>query len=127
MPPLFPTVTAESSWRHSEAALFQAMARMEDGWVPAVQSQLSQSDLRRLGYLAEMIARFGRAPDSQQLLAFASRVLADVSRLQAIDPIGESVVPGARIARYKQLDALAGKWGFHPGVDLDRYRSEMGR
>lgn len=111
----------EETWREAEARMFRLAALMMRGDLPAL-GEFSPADRRRLGYMAELAALLLGAPNKADLLAYAG----SARRLAPSDepPASEPFVPGASPGRGPQMDALAAEWGFHPGLDVSRYRAE---
>ena len=116
----------DATWRQREAVLFRAMRDMEDGVVPNLAEAVADPmRLRRLGYLAELVAHFRNPPSRAALLAFAAAAHGQALAGGAFAT--ESAVPGGSVLATPQRDALAAKWGFHPGLDLARYAAETVR
>ena len=109
------------TWRDAEARMFLLVIVMLDGRLPWLQ-RFSGVDRRRLGYLAEFAALIVGAPNADDLLAYADQA----RRLARSDASPEviALVPGGSLPRGSNLDALAAEWGFHPGLDVSRYRAE---
>lgn len=117
------------TWRDAEARMFLLAGRMMEGDLPRLD-EFSTADRRRLGYLAEVIALLLGAPNATELLAYADRARqlapSDKPAREGQDTqASEALVPGASPGRGPNLDDLAAEWGFNPGLDVSRFRSEM--
>ena len=109
------------TWRDAEARMFLLLSRMMQGEFLRIQ-RFSSLDQRRLGYLAEVAALLLAAENEAELRAYAD----EVRRHTGPDAIWQpsAFVPGGTPGQRPQLDELAEGWGFHPGLDVGRYRSE---
>ena len=119
-----PPPGAPTDWRRSEAAMFRVMAALEDGDTPPDVRELPPEVLRRLGYAAELVGRFRSRDRRDTLLAFAGDAYNHACKQTRERFTTLTAVPGGTAVSTPNLDALAEKWGFNPGLDLHRYEME---
>ncbi len=123
---MFDGVTESVSWRDAEASVFRVMERIEDGWVPRLD-EVNAGDLRRIGYLVEVIGHYREPRHKRELLDFSNSAFCLTISVSLADHPLEAAVPGGQVSNRPQLDALARKWNFHPAIDLSRYEAETSR
>lgn len=118
--PLLPSVgEGGRTWRDVEEDLFRLVAAMSDGDFPDIDL-LSNDDVRRLGYLAEVAALLLDALAEKDLMRLVNDARSRLSKVSAAIPL----MSGAQPSRRFGLDQLAAEWGIDGGFDLTRYRAE---
>lgn len=114
------------NWRDAEAAIFTTAAAMLHGRLPAVRPG-DAVEARRLGYLAEAVARYLDGAHGEDLLAFArtlrTRAEAAAGPIDRMDYV--PLVPGERPGGgHHGLDDLGDGWRIAPGFDVGRFIAE---